>query len=105
MLKEIDALLCQNGKTLHDFNTLPIPDELPAIDVSNHLILQELSYNRGDSIDDVADIEIPKEVLMANCHDPLNAIVQATYEDLLDNLTLNEYFNDREILAPTINGR
>ncbi|KAI9077666.1 hypothetical protein K1719_040353 [Acacia pycnantha] len=45
-LKQIDSLLHLNVKSLHDFNTLPIPSEVPTIDVSNHLILQELSYDR-----------------------------------------------------------
>lgn len=52
----------------------------------------------GDSINGVADIKIPNKELIANYHNPLNAIVQATSEDLLDN----EYFNGRAILAPTI---
>lgn len=31
--------------------------------------------------------------------DPIEAIVEATYPDLLDNLMNNQYFNDRAILA------
>ncbi|KAI9077701.1 hypothetical protein K1719_040307 [Acacia pycnantha] len=30
-LREIDGLLRQNGKSLHDFNYLPMPDDMPAI--------------------------------------------------------------------------
>ncbi|KAI9123500.1 hypothetical protein K1719_004800 [Acacia pycnantha] len=45
-LKEIDSLLRQNGKSLLDFPTMPLPEELPPIDVSNQLILQELNYDK-----------------------------------------------------------
>ena len=45
-LKEIDALLILNLKSLHDFYTLQIPSEVLTIDVNNHLILQQLSYDR-----------------------------------------------------------
>ncbi|KAI9108260.1 hypothetical protein K1719_020743 [Acacia pycnantha] len=34
-LQEIDSLLRKNGKSLLDFPTMPLPEELPPIDVSN----------------------------------------------------------------------
>ncbi|KAI9126198.1 hypothetical protein K1719_002619 [Acacia pycnantha] len=45
-LQEIDSLLRKNGKSLLDFPTMPLPEELPPIDVSNQLILQELNYDK-----------------------------------------------------------
>ncbi|KAI9077656.1 hypothetical protein K1719_040343 [Acacia pycnantha] len=65
-------------------------------------LLDVRGVNLGDSIEGVANIEITDEVLIENCNDPMNATVQETYADLLDNLTSNEYFDDRAILAPTI---
>ncbi|XP_054797484.1 uncharacterized protein LOC129302583 [Prosopis cineraria] len=45
-LQQIDALLKKNGKTLHDFPSLPLPEATSTIDLTNHLILQELNYDR-----------------------------------------------------------
>ena len=45
-MHEIDRLLRLNGKSLHDFTTLPLPDDVPVIDSVNHLILQELAYDK-----------------------------------------------------------
>ncbi|XP_028752788.1 uncharacterized protein LOC114712419 [Neltuma alba] len=44
-LMDIDALLRQNGKSIHDFPSLPIPGMSAPIDVGNNLIMQELSYD------------------------------------------------------------
>ncbi|XP_028758137.1 ATP-dependent DNA helicase PIF1-like [Neltuma alba] len=46
-LTEIEALLQENGKSLQDFPSLPYPTSYPPLDVRNHLILQELNYDRG----------------------------------------------------------
>ncbi|XP_028786467.1 uncharacterized protein LOC114742362 [Neltuma alba] len=43
-LKEIELSLQENGKSFQDFPSLPTPLSCPIIDVSNYLILQELSY-------------------------------------------------------------
>ncbi|KAI9076744.1 hypothetical protein K1719_041287 [Acacia pycnantha] len=63
----------------------------------------------GDSHDDVEEIEIPGDLLISGYQDPIRAIVdpiraivESTYINLLENLNSNEYFNDRAILAPTI---
>ncbi|XP_028760801.1 uncharacterized protein LOC114719456 [Neltuma alba] len=56
----------------------------------------------GAPVDGIAQIEIPKEILISNPMDPMHSIVQSTYSDLIDNLDCNEYFNKRAILAPTI---
>lgn len=45
-LLEIDRLLRFNGKTLHDFSSLPVPENLTVMDCSNHFIVQELCYDR-----------------------------------------------------------
>ncbi|XP_028752922.1 uncharacterized protein LOC114712535 [Neltuma alba] len=45
-LNEIDKLLKANGRSLNDFPSLPLPVDVPTIDVSNKLILQELNYDR-----------------------------------------------------------
>lgn len=45
-MHEIDYMLRNNGKTLHDFPYLPLPVGTPNIDTTNHLILQELNYDR-----------------------------------------------------------
>ncbi|XP_028777507.1 uncharacterized protein LOC114734111 [Neltuma alba] len=52
--------------------------------------------------DETAEIEIPSELLISEYDDPIGAIVLSTYADLLENLNDNSYFNDRAILAPTI---
>ncbi|XP_054817030.1 uncharacterized protein LOC129316651 [Prosopis cineraria] len=56
----------------------------------------------GESNDGIVDIEIPSEILITSYKDPLVAIVSSTYPDLLDNLSNTAYFNDRAILAPTL---
>ncbi|XP_028801371.1 uncharacterized protein LOC114756589 [Neltuma alba] len=56
----------------------------------------------GMSHDGVAEIEIPSELLVDSCEEPICAIVSSTYPDLFSNLSSTSYFNDRAILAPTI---
>ncbi|XP_028752703.1 uncharacterized protein LOC114712351 [Neltuma alba] len=56
----------------------------------------------GESTDGVAEVEIPKELLLTNYNNPLHAIGDSIYTNLLHNLASGEYFNDRAILAPTI---
>ncbi|XP_054782872.1 uncharacterized protein LOC129290186 [Prosopis cineraria] len=45
-LREIDSLLHSNGKSLQDFSSLPLPVVTSNFDVTNHLMLQELNYDR-----------------------------------------------------------
>ncbi|XP_028808255.1 ATP-dependent DNA helicase PIF1-like [Neltuma alba] len=52
--------------------------------------------------DCIAEIEIPHDLLVQNYIDPIVAIVSVTYADLMENLTNNDYFNDKAILSPTI---
>ncbi|XP_028784202.1 ATP-dependent DNA helicase PIF1-like [Neltuma alba] len=56
----------------------------------------------GVSDDGSAKIEIPFELLIQHGNDPIHAIVESTYPRIMDNLDSKEYFNDRAILAPTI---
>ncbi|KAI9108275.1 hypothetical protein K1719_020758 [Acacia pycnantha] len=56
----------------------------------------------GDSHDGVEEIEIPGDLLISGYQYPIRAIVESTYINLLENLNSNEYFNDRAIMAPTI---
>ncbi|KAI9106597.1 hypothetical protein K1719_022125 [Acacia pycnantha] len=155
-LQEIDSLLRKNGKSLLDFPTMPLPEELPPIDVSNQLILQELNYDKhalqveANNLQNSLNLE-QKQIFnnVMSClqkdeggfffvygcggtgktflwnaltsslrakgkivltvassgigyQDPIRAIVESTYINLLENLNSNEYFNDRAIPAPTI---
>ncbi|XP_028798904.1 uncharacterized protein LOC114754293 [Neltuma alba] len=52
--------------------------------------------------DGTTEVEIPHDLLVQNYTDPVAAIVSVTYPDLMENLTNNDYFNDRAILSPTI---
>lgn len=59
------------------------------------------------SIDGAIDIEnndevlidMPKELLIENVHDPIFAIVESTYSDLLDHLGDRSFFNEKAILT------
>lgn len=46
VLHAIDMLLRQNGKCLQDYPGMPVPTGVSAIDMSNMLILEELSYDK-----------------------------------------------------------
>ncbi|KAI9102362.1 hypothetical protein K1719_023564 [Acacia pycnantha] len=41
-----EELLLRNGRSLEDYPSLPRPDKDNIVDISNHLILQELNYNK-----------------------------------------------------------
>ncbi|XP_028792175.1 ATP-dependent DNA helicase PIF1-like [Neltuma alba] len=56
----------------------------------------------GEANDGIAEIDIPLKLLISSYTNPIQAIVASTYPNLLENLHKNEYFNDRAILAPTI---
>jgi ATP-dependent DNA helicase PIF1 len=64
-----------------------------------------LSIGDGNSsADESADIEIdiPKELLIQDCADPLQALIDFAYPGLLQNTNTSHYFQDRGILAPTL---
>jgi ATP-dependent DNA helicase PIF1 len=52
--------------------------------------------------DGLADITIPDEHLISNFIDPIQAIVESTYPNLLQNYTNGDYLRSRAILASTI---
>ncbi|XP_058776863.1 uncharacterized protein LOC131651212 [Vicia villosa] len=52
--------------------------------------------------DGLADIEIPHELLITDFEDPIQAIVESTYPDLLQNYTRLDYLQGKAILASTI---
>jgi len=56
----------------------------------------------GDVNDGEATIEIPPDIIVQNSGNPIGDIVSATYPDLLPNLENNSFFDDRAILAPTL---
>ena len=56
----------------------------------------------GDQMDDIADIQIPDELLVSHESDPIGVIVDSTYPYLLDNSENNYYLNDHVILVPTL---
>ncbi|KAI9071009.1 hypothetical protein K1719_047026 [Acacia pycnantha] len=45
-LIEIETLLQKNGKSISDFPSLPMPSSSTHVNVDNHLIRQELNYNK-----------------------------------------------------------
>ncbi|KAK2424854.1 ATP-dependent DNA helicase PIF1 [Trifolium repens] len=64
-----------------------------------------LSIGDGNSsADESADIEIdiPKELLIQDCEDPIQALIDFAYPNLLQNTNTSHYFQDRGILAPTL---
>ncbi|KAF7831674.1 hypothetical protein G2W53_014007 [Senna tora] len=57
----------------------------------------------GDEInDEEKEITIPKDILITNVQNPVEAIVQHTYLLFLTNFENHEYIREREILAPTL---
>jgi ATP-dependent DNA helicase PIF1 len=56
----------------------------------------------GNPNDGVTDIEIPQDLLLTNFDDPILAIVNSTYPDLLHNYLNYDFLSARAILASTI---
>ncbi|XP_058751153.1 uncharacterized protein LOC131624208 [Vicia villosa] len=52
--------------------------------------------------DGLADIEIPQEILISNFEDPIKAIVESTYFNLLENFQNVDILQGKAILASTI---
>ncbi|GAU32683.1 hypothetical protein TSUD_145570 [Trifolium subterraneum] len=48
------------------------------------------------------DIDIPQDLLIQDCSDPLMSLVNFTYPDILSNMKNPSFFQDRGILAPTL---
>lgn len=56
----------------------------------------------GGPNDGEADVEIPDDILIKDPINPLAAIVDSTYPNLLEKFDDGFYFQDRAILAPTL---
>ena len=52
--------------------------------------------------DGLADIEIPPDLLISNFEDPIRAIVESTYPNLLADFQNVEFLQGKAILASTI---
>ncbi|XP_074575299.1 uncharacterized protein LOC141831797 [Curcuma longa] len=56
----------------------------------------------GEPNDGYATIDIPDELLLKDCNDPIAAIVDSTYPSSGNNINKTAYFQQRAILAPTL---
>jgi ATP-dependent DNA helicase PIF1 len=56
----------------------------------------------GDIVDGEAIVEIPEDLLVKSITNPIGDIINAIYPDLLKNMFLPRFFEDRAILAPTL---
>lgn len=56
----------------------------------------------GDDTDGEAVVEIPSDLLVDHSGDPIGDIVAATYPGVVENLVDATFFQDRAILAPTL---
>jgi ATP-dependent DNA helicase PIF1 len=64
-----------------------------------------LSIGDGNSSSDESaeiEIDIPKELLIQDCEDPIQALIDFAYPNLLQNTNTSHYFQERGILAPTL---
>ena len=64
-----------------------------------------LSIGDGNSSADEngeIEIDIPEDLLIQDCEDPIQALIDFAYPDLLQNTNTSHYFQDRGILAPTL---
>ncbi|XP_019246292.1 PREDICTED: uncharacterized protein LOC109225939 [Nicotiana attenuata] len=53
----------------------------------------------GSSIDGIEKVQIPDDLLISNCDDPISAIVESTYPDFFSHSSGIDYLQQREILA------
>ncbi|XP_024992440.1 uncharacterized protein LOC112526384 [Cynara cardunculus var. scolymus] len=53
----------------------------------------------GDN-DGEAVIEIPHDLLITDCIDPISALIEFVYPSILENINNSTYFQERAILAP-----
>ncbi|MCH87034.1 ATP-dependent DNA helicase PIF1, partial [Trifolium medium] len=56
--------------------------------------------NIGDADDEYIKIQVPRDLLIPTSGDPLTAIVESTYPDMLHNMNDPSFFRDRAILTP-----
>ncbi|XP_061351494.1 uncharacterized protein LOC133296511 [Gastrolobium bilobum] len=56
----------------------------------------------GDNVDGYSTIKIPDEILINDCNDPISALVEFAYPNLLKNMLNASFFQERAILTPTL---
>ncbi|XP_016206006.1 ATP-dependent DNA helicase PIF1-like [Arachis ipaensis] len=56
----------------------------------------------GDTIDNESIVHIPFDILVKNSEIALDDLIDFVYPDMLSNLSVENYFKDRAILAPTL---
>ncbi|XP_015970404.1 uncharacterized protein LOC107493885 [Arachis duranensis] len=56
----------------------------------------------GDTTDGESIIHIPSDILIKNSETTLDDLIDFVYPDMLSNLSVENYFKDRAILAPTL---
>ncbi|XP_015943264.1 uncharacterized protein LOC107468471 [Arachis duranensis] len=56
----------------------------------------------GDTIDGESIVRIPSDILVKNSEIALDGLIDFLYPDILSNLSVENYFKDRAILAPTL---
>ncbi|XP_073222581.1 uncharacterized protein [Cicer arietinum] len=103
-------------RSLKNYPSLPYPSDYVTPDLGNRLIYDEriIFIELFGSLIDIGDgkicepsdgyveVPIPYDILISNFEDPIDAIVQSTYPNLLDNHTNEEFLQQRAILASTI---
>ncbi|KAL7596343.1 hypothetical protein Lser_V15G30630 [Lactuca serriola] len=56
--------------------------------------------NLGGPNDGEAIVDIPRDIVITNPHDPIGSLISFVYPSLLDNFNIADYFQERAILAP-----
>ncbi|XP_015948972.1 uncharacterized protein LOC107473890 [Arachis duranensis] len=56
----------------------------------------------GDTTDGESIVHIPSDILIKNSEIALDDLINFVYPDMLSNLSVENYFKDRAILAPTL---
>ncbi|XP_072054895.1 uncharacterized protein [Arachis hypogaea] len=56
----------------------------------------------GDTTDSESIVHIPSDILIKNSETALDDLIDFVYPDMLSNLSVENYFKDRAILAPTL---
>ncbi|KAF7812820.1 ATP-dependent DNA helicase pif1-like [Senna tora] len=94
---------------LASLNSSYLWDTCKVLTLTNNMRLgTEWILKIGDGIieDDINDeekeIEIPDDILISNAKDPVEAIVENTYQHFEENFDDNDYIRDRVILPPTL---
>uniref|UniRef100_K7MGX0 Uncharacterized protein n=1 Tax=Glycine max TaxID=3847 RepID=K7MGX0_SOYBN len=97
-LIEIEKLLNPNERSLKDYTSLPSPMMnrycFEALDCT---LWDLMHYDKGEG-----DIEIPTNLLVLDNDKPLLSLVDVVYSNILENLNVSNFFEDRAILAPTL---